>query len=145
MAFLEELRDTSNLHLVSEALLQSFVTLSSIDMADVRWAFAPVAVLSQEERGAMNMLKALQFARYHQVPLVRWRRQLSRSASSWLDAEEVEEARRHESAMWGVFVQGAPALLCENMNVARGLCNGTAGVLHSLSVANADVLQDAEL
>ena len=145
MAFLEQLRDTSSLEHVTRELLESVQGLSSEDMADPEWAFAPVAVLSQEERNAVNMLKALQFARYTNVPLVRWRLPLTQRSCKWLDRDELEDLRKHESGLWGVFVRGAPALLCENMSVGRGLCNGTAGVLHSLTLAKGDSLELAEL
>lgn len=145
MAFLDQLRDTSSLEPVSRELLESLPGLSSEDMADPEWVFAPVAVLSQEERNAVNMLKALQYARYTNVPLVRWRLPLTHRSGEWLDREELEDLRKHESGLWGVFVKGAPTLLCENMSVGRGLCNGTAGVLHSLTLAKGDSLEQAEL
>ncbi len=49
--------------------------------------------------------------------------------------ENLEELYADHSVLWGVFVQNAPAFLTKNINPSKGLSNGTAVRMVSLSFA----------
>ena len=109
--------------------LKAYKVLTAEDFAaEPEWREAPILVASNVERDELNLQQATRFAQDHGHPVVRWR----------LPGKSVpvpESAYDDNPSMWGVFVRDAPAMLMENMNVKRSLCNGTLGHMHSLTFA----------
>ena len=129
------MRDTGSDWPVPASFVDGLREVSSEDVAaDRAWVFAPIAVLSQRERDALNFAQLLRFAKYFNLPLVRWRRELA-GASTKMPKEDAEELYREEvsnCSIWDYFVQGAPVMLTENQQPSRGLANSSAAILDSL-------------
>jgi hypothetical protein len=129
------MRDTESDSPVPAKFVDGLREVSSEDVAaDPAWLFAPIAVLSQRERDALNYAQLLRFAKYFNLPLVRWRRELAGASKSMPeeDAEELYQEEVSNCSIWDYFVQGAPVMLTENQNPSRGLANSSAAILDSL-------------
>lgn len=129
---LRRMRDVSEATPVSIPFLRSLKVLSKKDCEDLRWRFAPHAVLSNRERHAINALQMRSWAEYHHVPLLKWRRPLPRGYAH-LTAGEAERLYQNEPSLWGSFALGAPAILTQNVNPTRGITNGTMCTFHSVT------------
>jgi hypothetical protein len=67
------------------------------------------------------------------VPILRWKRDLcSQDILSDLGDAYCDMLYANEPELMGIFVQGAPAILNDNLNPSAGLANGTPIVLHSI-------------
>lgn len=95
------------------------------DATDQQYQFGPFAVLSNVERQFINQHKLEEYAKFHRLPILRWK---------WpvpgldLDSELYE----HEPGLWGYFVEGAPVQLNVTFNSSRGAANGSQALMHSL-------------
>ena len=87
-------------------------------------------MLQREERDVINVAQAEAFACTFGLPLIRWRLDMVDEIDNKLLRDDVYEDEDH---LWGYFVEGAPINLTENMSSTRGLVNGSAGILDSLS------------
>ena len=54
--------------------------------------FAPIGVLSQRERHAINLSQAIAFAKARGRPLFKWRLNLCGDSAGWIDNEAVQLA-----------------------------------------------------
>ena len=98
------------------------------------WWFAPIGVLSQFERDALNYKQVYEFAKRFGLVLVRWKLTVKHLTELPVDAAELEAIQSEEAeGLWGYFCEGAPVLLTENIKSVRALVNGTPGLLDSLS------------
>ena len=129
----EQMRNTDAERPVPAAFVRALRKVSNRDLEDdEEWRFAPVGVLQREERDVINVAQAEAFARTFGVPLIRWRLEM---------VDEIDDAclridvYADEDHLWGYFVEGAPINLTENISSTRGLVNGSAGILDSLSFA----------
>lgn len=101
---------------------------------DIAWAYATVAVLGNLERHMLNHEQARRFAKACGHPLIRWRHPLTDSVEiDNLTEAEIDELYDAEPGLWGYFVPGAPAMLLDNLNLGKGLANGTDVTMHSLA------------
>jgi hypothetical protein len=140
-AIVERMRDTGNPDPVPHEWVAAQRALTKRDVeTDPEWLFAPIAVTSHMERHALNAAQAVRFGKYFNLPVIRWRLKICgpKSILAGLSDAELAELADQEPGMWGYFVQGAPAMLTENINTSKGLVNGTMGTLHSLSLRNVD-------
>ena len=140
--FLERMRDFNVQDPISDELLKSLVerTLSKDDVnsstsnLEDSWDMAPVCVTSNAERFNLTPIRAKRFAQRKGVPLVTWnlasKGTLITKAN---DAGFAEKLFTLESGLLGMFVEGAPAYINQNINPSMGLANGTYVVMHSLS------------
>jgi hypothetical protein len=112
--------------------------LDADDVQDVQWRFATHAVKSNRERWLINERMAEDFARYHKVPLVRWRLKLTGQEASHLSRDSTDSLYRHERGLWGTFVPGGPCIIEANINPSRRLANGSMATMHSLTLAEGD-------
>ncbi len=90
------------------------------------WKFdVPVLVTTNQTKDAIDYLKIKYLAKEIGVPLVRWKIPTR---------PEIDESVLNSSDLfWNYFVVGAPVMLTENLSPPRGLANGTAGKMHSLT------------
>jgi hypothetical protein len=138
-AVLEQMRRTGVLRPFPRCFFDKLKPLSAADVAsDPLWSFAPIAVLSNAERTALNLRQARSFAKHFGVAFVRWRLPLTKkSAASIGCLAKQQQLYEDEEDLWGYFVEGAPVILTENIRSARGLVNGAPGLLDSLDFGGA--------
>jgi hypothetical protein len=99
--------------------------------ADPTWAAASTVVSTNEQRYLMLPFAIRRFATRHGVPILRWRYPLPHG--SFFTNREAEFMYEHFPQLWGYFVVGAPVFITCNINPTKGLANGTAATLHSVS------------
>lgn len=135
-AFINAWRDPTNATAFPKTTLDQIKRLSEEDMrADSSWAWAPVVVTNNEERHALNKASAVRFGRFHNRPVLRWRKTIDLPSFSKDDMEDLFD---DHASLWQYFVVGAPAVLTHNINAPRGLANGTPCTLHSVSFPEAN-------
>ena len=106
---------------------------SADEKKDPDWIFAPIGVVSNDERHHLNAAQAYRWAQYHGLPLVRWK--LPLKGMERLEPAELTALYEEEPSLWGYFVKGAPAVLTvENLSQGRGLVNGTRVTLDSITM-----------
>jgi len=114
--------------------LKPYKTLSSSDLTPEKFLFAPVIVTGNYERHQINAFQAKQWALYNNTHVIRWKRKTN--TSSWEgrpnSPRQIEEAEK-EMCFWEYYVPKAPAYVTVNINVARGIANGTEVREDSLS------------
>jgi len=133
---------------ITPATLQHIVPLSAADVQrDGDWLFAPVAVCGNEERAALNFQQMQRFARHTGTVMIAWRKPIVRAFAE-LSNNECEQLWNTDPRLIGCFVVGAPAFLSENLNsvaTSKGICNGAAATLHSLSFGTAEESASVEI
>jgi len=82
----------------------------------------------------LNIAQLRNNAQFHNVPFVRWRRQLGLSTA--LGDAPVDDIYDNEPDLWEYFVEGAPGLMMENVNPPRHLANGTPCIYDHLRFPN---------
>ena len=140
------MRDTHCETRVPRTLVDSLREVSEQDIvANPAWAFAPVAVLSNYERHHINRLPCEAFGKAFDLPVVKWKTQLTGRAAELLNQEDQDGLYEEEPGLWGYFVRGAPAMLTENIQPTKLLVNGACGHMHSLTFSESvskDVIDD---
>jgi energy-coupling factor transporter ATP-binding protein EcfA2 len=129
-----EMRDTRAAWPVPAALLNALRPVSAADLRDDEsWRFAPIGVLSHTELDAINPEQVHAFARTFGLAVLRWKLPLNPTDALPIDPCLLDELYDNEPGLWGYFVQGAPALLTENVKSTRKLVNGSPCLLHSVT------------
>ena len=148
---LEAIRRTAEVQPIPDEMIAGLAQISAEDVAlDSGWAFAPIAVLGQAERDALNASQMLAFAEVHGRTLVKWRLELNKASASAMCLSEDERDRLYgqEPGLWGYFVRGAPAHLTQNVNVEKALSNGASCSMEELcfepNALGADVARELE-
>lgn len=109
--------------------------LTARDLATPKWGLdATFVVPSQTERAAINKIQAFKLATSKNLPIITWQRTLVNGHHNRFD----EDVVLLNPGIVEYFVPGAPALLDNNINPARGLANGTALILEGLFWQNDD-------
>ena len=135
-AFIDAWRHPATASVLPKATLDKIKRLSEEDMrADSSWAWAPVVVTNNEERHALNKATAVRFGRFHNRPVLRWRKTVDLPSFS---VDDMDDLFDDHASLWQYFVLGAPAVLTHNVNAPCGLANGTACILHSVSFPEAN-------
>ena len=130
---LAELRDLKTPHPVQIRTIPPQLTSAEVQ-ADANWMFATIGVVSNPERIRFNYEQALKWARFFDVPLVRWPLELTGKIAESLSPAEHALVYENELAAWGYFVLGGPVGLTENVPRGnKGIVNGGRGTAHSLS------------
>lgn len=143
-ALITELRHRRTL---SRAALANLRPLRDSDAAE--FANATVAVSGNQERAAIVWHRVRQFAAQRGMPVLAWPLPLreERVGSAGLTDRERRALWDSDLRLRGAFVPGAPAYLARNISsgaTRRGICNGAAVLMHSLSFedpAHADAVR----
>jgi hypothetical protein len=136
-ARINHMRDTTTNNPVDQSMIDSFQILSSHDVeTDPSWLAAPIVVASNAERHALNVTQAQRYAMEKGLPVLRWKRPLAIAKD--LGDPMCDLLYDNEPTLTGLFVEGAPAILTENLNATDGLANGTPLVLHSVMLSEHD-------
>ena len=131
---LKNVRSTEAQPPIPRECIRDLTVLSTPDIrADPTRASAPILVLGIQERHRLNKHKAYAFAKYHDVPLVRWKLPLARKDAASISDEVLTNPCDNEPGMWGYFVRGAPSMLLRNIQPTKHLANGSMGWLDSLT------------
>jgi hypothetical protein len=129
-ARINQMRDMTIDNPIDQSLIDSFQILSAEDVeSDPSWLAAPVVVASNAERHALNVTQAKRYAMANGVPVLRWKKTLIMAKD--LDDPLCDIIYDNEPSLTGLFVEGAPAILNNNLNATDGLANGTPLILHS--------------
>lgn len=91
---------------------------------------------SNIERLNLSGQMAQRFAEHHGVLVVTWDLPATGGLIDRLASEEGVRGHTMESGLVGIFVEGGPAHLTENIHPALGLANGSFVRMHSLSFTN---------
>ena len=119
----------------TQQLLSQYKILKPTDVvADPQWLIAPVVVLYNQERHAINVEALKIFAKAASFPIISWRNALHGTSASQLTAAESNAIYSSHPALSGFFVPGCPAYGRVNQNTSLGLYNGTKMILHSLTL-----------
>jgi hypothetical protein len=107
--------------------------LTSIDLQDDDWKFAPILVSTNLERLNITRLQAQRFAKEHKTFVFKWH---AHKHGTWINPpspEHLDYVADNNDFFWDYFVSGAPAFITENINTDLGIANGTPVTCHSLS------------
>lgn len=119
----------------TKPLLAQYKFLQATDViADPQWLIAPVVVLFNQERHAINVEALKIFAKAAGFPIISWRNALHGTSASQLTAAESNAIYSSHPALSGFFVPGCPAYGRVNHNTSLGLYNGSKMILHSLTL-----------
>ena len=136
-ANLESLRTLSPaVYPFTQQLLSQYKILRPADvLADSQWLLAPVIVLFNKERHALNLEGLKLFAKAGGFPIISWRNLLHGTNAALLTGAETNSLFASHPSLSGFFVPGAPAYGKVNTNTSLGLYNGTKFTLHSLTLS----------
>ena len=101
-------------------------------LSDPEWLIAPVVVVFNQLRHAINLEGLKLFAKAARYPVICWRHLLHGSNAAMLTSAESTQLYTTHPALSGFFVPGAPAYGRTNTNTFIGLFNGARMNLHSL-------------
>ena len=96
------------------------------------WINAPIVVTSNEERYRINDQQSIALSRNNKCPRIIWFQEILGIVSSGIDTQQVNYLYATCPRFKGIFVEGAPGFLMQNINPKRGLSNGTPVTFHSL-------------
>jgi hypothetical protein len=131
------MRDLTNDYPVTQHMISTLQVLSDADIqADTSWLTAPIVVSSNDERHALNISQAQRYAIEKKVPILRWKRPLK--IANDLGEHMCSLLYEHQPRLTGLFIEGAPATLVENLNATDGLANGTPLIMHSVVLSEDD-------
>jgi hypothetical protein len=145
-ASINQMRCLDSGQFFTQNILNSFKVLSPEDLEDVTdtegilhpspFRTAPIIVTSNRERHEINLSQSQRYGKANGVPILQWRKQIIVSD----DVGEVvsDILYEQEPDLTGLFVEGAPAHLTDNMNATSGLANGTPVILHSVLLSDDD-------
>jgi hypothetical protein len=127
---------------ITQSIVDRLQVLTKEDiLQDPSWLDAPIVVCSNKERSALNLTQSTRFAIRNNVPILQWKREISNSVADTLGDVGCDLLYDNEPDLTGIFVQGAPGFLNNNLNPTEGLANGTPIVLHSITFSD-DVDQE---
>jgi len=136
-ARINRMRQTETDDPVNTDLINTFQVLTEEDIEkDPSWKTAPVVVCSDDERYSLNTIIVKNYATEKGVPILTWFKDISNTHN--FDADVCSILYDTQPQLLGFFVQGAPAILLENLNATSGLANGTPAILDSLLFNNDD-------
>ena len=134
---INRMRHTDTVDPVNTDLINTFQVLTEEDIQnDPSWKTAPVVVCSNDERYSINAIIVKNYAIEKGVPILTWVKDISNSHR--FDATVCNVLYDTHPQLHGCFVQGAPAILLDNLNATSGLANGTPAILDSLLFKNND-------
>lgn len=97
---------------------------------DTDFEFAPLLVSTNRERFDLCEIQAKRFAEKNGTHVIRWPLDIPEWKGRPLDHET---ARKEDPLFWQYFVPKAPAFCTKNINVSKGIANGTGLFGHSLT------------
>jgi len=115
---------------ITEELISSIETLQQAEADE--WSGATFLVQTNAERHVINEKMARIFALKAGVPIITWRNVIVQQAKTSLPKGAIERLYEHVPGLVSVFVQGAPAMITDNVNPAVGLANGSTVTLRKL-------------
>jgi hypothetical protein len=115
------------------------------DVADrPEWNFAPVAVCGNAERCLINLQQAVRFANHYQKKIIQWRCELVGIATS-LPTHAIDFIyESNTTTLTFTCVVGSPCFLTENINVLKGVVNGTPCKVHSVGYADTNEQEEMQ-
>ena len=133
---LESLRTTTpTVFPITKQLLLHYKYFQKEDIIqNPQWLFAPVVVLFNALRHAINLEALKNYAQIAGYPILCWRNPLHGSAAAALNAAESNRLFSSHPALSGFFCPGAPAYGKTNVNCSKGIFNGAAMKLHSITI-----------
>ena len=136
-ANLESLRTTiPTVYPISCRLLSQYQSFVRQDVVlNPQWMFAPCVVLFNTLRHAINLEALKNYAKLNNLPIICWRNPLHGSAAAALNSAETNRLFSTHPALSGFFCPGAPAYGKTNVNPAKGIFNGSALILHSITIS----------
>ena len=119
----------------TNTLLSHYNILDSADiLGEPEWLVAPVVVLFNQLRHALNLEGMKLFSKAVNFPIISWRNNLHGTNAASLTATETNLLYATHPSLSGFFVPGAPAYGKTNLNTQVGLFNGARMKLYSLSL-----------
>jgi hypothetical protein len=122
---------------VTDAILDAAALrpLSALDVrSDPLWHDAVLITGTNAVRQHVNRERVLVFAQQHGVPVYAWRLPLPVQVSAGLSPSDIDNLYHAFPELVVYFVEGAPAMLVDNVQPALGLANGSQVRLHSFTL-----------
>jgi hypothetical protein len=89
-------------------------------------------------------IRAQQWASENSIPIITWKLNCTGSVLNFIKEEQLlSEIYHPQSGLLGFFVQGAISYLTDNIKPSKGLANGSAVYMHSLSF-NEEAMESSE-
>jgi hypothetical protein len=136
------LRDTSTSTPINADFIQTYLSSKIIDPQELNspeWQDATILVSGNLERIRLNERLAHRHAQVKKTHLIIWQSELaatrgiSHENRQRLESHDKEALQLSEPGLFEYFVQGAPAVISQNVNVGLGIANGTRVKMHSLA------------
>ena len=138
-AMIQKLRSCEELNPLNHDVIDSLKVLTHKDVEeDESWLEAPIVVCGNLDRKALNYSQAKRFAIRKGVPIIKWKQPLTGRVASQLNDITVDLLYETQTELTGLFVEGAPAYLLQNIEPTKGLANGTPLELHSITLCPDD-------
>ena len=123
----------------TRTLISQYKKLKPADvLSDPMWLIAPVVVVFNQLRHAINLEALTLFAKAAGFTIICWRNLLHGSNAALLTSAECSHLYSTHPALSGFFVPGAPAYGKTNTNTFIGLFNGARMRLYSLVLDSAE-------
>ena len=110
--------------------LKDYKTLSADDFS---YEFATILTPGNKERHEFNNIQSQRWAKKYKTQVVRWARREKNWKGKPMNPLNVLKAKEKEYCFWELFVPGAFGYLTHNLNVDKGLANGTQIKYDSIS------------
>ena len=136
-AYLDAMRDTTSEYPIKREWVRSLKAWTRADVAeDPAWRFAEVATPSNLERVQINNVQVRAFAKFHGLPLIKWKKKIDAADQKQqsLSSAELDEMYLHEPNLVGCFVKGCPRNISVNIATSRGIVNGMRAYDDSLTL-----------
>jgi hypothetical protein len=120
---------------VSDSLIKMFMSrvASPADFVrDKAWQDATIVVELNSTRECINLAMLKMFALKRGLPVITWRLAFRGQADLHCNDEERAAIYDNNLCLIGMYVEGSPVYLNENLNALKGLANGTYGLQKSL-------------
>lgn len=123
------------------SILDHVKTLTSEDVAeDSSWNCATIIVSDNQSRCLINMAQARRFAIKHKKPIISWLHDVTQATQVVFDTCALQtdttstDLKREFPELTFYFVEGAPAVIKDNLSTTRGITNGTSCTLRSITL-----------
>lgn len=136
---IEKLRNLSNEFPIDDEIIDILYNESQLSpqvvINDPEFRNAKMCISSNLEKLSFENLLLKQFAIQNNVPIIKWENKLSTKlpdAVKDILFGDYHSKNSQIDFLYQTFVQGSNCICTENINILRGMCNGTPIIQHSL-------------
>ena len=121
-------------------LMSHYPPINAEDIkSDHLWKQAPIIVVNNEVRHAINYARLVAYAKEHKTCILSWRSPLSSQKETeyarHLTPVEIERLYLSHRALTGYFCPGVTSYVIDNINTDKGIVNGAHCTQHSITLS----------